>query len=77
LCLVQNSILNTMDSEKIIEEYLQRTGQSYQDLMGGLHDFGFDKILELATKANVENKKIVWKEDPELIDGSSFVLQNL
>jgi len=65
------------DNEKIIEDYLQRTGQSYQDLMGGLHDYGYDKIIELATRANKENKKITWKQDPDLIDGSSFVIEDL
>jgi len=66
-----------MEDDKIIEDYLQRTGQSYQDLMGGLHDFGYAKIIELAARANKENKKITWKQDPDLIDGSSFVIEDL
>ena len=68
-----------MDIQKDIDQYLARTGQTFQELMSGAEAFGDNKIHELVIQANKENKKIVWHDDqdPEAIDVMSFSLENV
>ena len=61
-----------------IDKYLARTGETFQELMSGAHAFGIEKISEMVAKANRENKKIVWHDDPELsIDAMSYSFEDL
>lgn len=45
-----------------VELYLKKAGQDFQYLMQGAMQYGVTFLEELAAKALVENKKIVWKE---------------
>lgn len=58
-----------------LEEYLKKTGQTFQELMSGSVQYGPDFILnELVVTAIKDNKKIVWK--PKLVDGQDVGLLN-
>lgn len=65
--------------EKNIDLYLQKTGQTRQELMAGGQAYGAEYIInELLPKALKENKKIVWKDEFEKgIGAMSFTLQDL
>lgn len=55
-----------MDANAKIDKYLEQSGQTFQELMGGLCFFGMPKIESLVDQALQENKKIIWIDlDPE------------
>jgi len=58
----------TAEEKEILNEYMQVTGQTFQELMGGSQAFGWDFIVDLMKKALEKNKKIVWfyKSDTDL-----------
>jgi hypothetical protein len=60
----------------MIEKYLEMTGQTRQELFAGESCYGYDFIVnELIPQAIKENKKIVWKDEPDLgLDAMSFEL---
>jgi hypothetical protein len=49
----------------IIDEYLERTGQTEQELYSGAHQYGMAFIHDLVEQALKEDKKIVWYDDPD------------
>lgn len=54
-----------------VDKYLEITGQTFQEIMGGAATFGPTFILdELIPKAITEKKKIIWI--PDLIDGQDL-----
>ena len=67
-----------MTKQEIINEYLDRTGQTKQDLYGGAEFFGMEFIADLVQKALQENKKIVWKDEPQTgIGAMSYSLEDI
>ncbi len=61
-----------------LQLYLTRTGQTYQDVMGGAVAYGEEYIIEqLIPKALKDNKKIVWKEDTDNIDEVLFSFEEI
>jgi hypothetical protein len=49
----------------IIEEYLEMSGQTFEELMAGEKAYGMHFIaMKLVPKAVSEKKKIVWKAGP-------------
>jgi hypothetical protein len=61
-----------------INKYLIMTGQTEQELFAGEQAFGTDFILNLVSQALKEQKKIVWKDEPNTgLDAMSYSLQPL
>ena len=61
-----------------IYNYLQMTGQSFQELMGGAHSYGFPFIEALAAQCVGEKKRIVWKDEWEIgYDAISYTLEDI
>lgn len=67
------------DTKNDITSYLELTGQTKQELFAGSSAFGMSYILnDLVPKALKEQKKIVWKDEPEKgIGAMSFTLEDL
>jgi len=58
-----------------VNEYLAKTGQTFQELMAGSVQYGSEFILtELVEQALQQHKKIVWI--PHLIEGTDVGLLN-
>jgi hypothetical protein len=54
-----------------VEQYLEKTGQEFKDLMAGAATYGPAFIENtLVPKALEENKKIVWV--PDLVEGEDL-----
>lgn len=68
-----------MNDEQNIKDYLEKTGQSRQELYAGSQAYGVGFIIqELIPRALKENKKIVWKDLPEKgIGAMSYSFQDL
>ena len=62
-----------------IDLYLEKTGQSRQDLLAGAQAFGVQFIYDnLIPRALKENKKIVWKDEPSKgLDAVSYTLEDI
>ena len=75
---VENIETPTLFNAEIINEYSIKTGQSFQDLFGGGFSYGWDFIInELIPRALKENKKIIWKDDPNVCDGTTYSLRKI
>lgn len=65
-------------SADIVASYIKKTGQSRQEVFSGSQFFGTDFIYELLQIALKENKKILWKDEPEKGLGfMSYSLQDI
>lgn len=67
------------DTASLVNEYIEKTGQTKQELLAGGEAYGYTFIFnELLPQALKENKKIVWKTEPEKgIGAMSYTLQDI
>ena len=49
----------------ILKKYCERTGQTFKEVMSGATFFGIDKVLELVTEAESQNKVLAFYYENE------------
>ena len=60
---------------EVLEEYMNRTGDSRQEALAGISYYGIARVLELLAEANTNNKKLVYfyaSEEDQLADKLSY-----
>ncbi|MEJ7626980.1 MAG: hypothetical protein WKF35_08965 [Ferruginibacter sp.] len=59
-----------------LEQYLEKTGQTMQDLFAGASQVGVGFVFDLIPKALEENKIIVWVTHNEFLGSGVYELQD-